>query len=99
MYASDYGYAASPSAWTTNLSNYSNSTIPENNWLFMGLNEWLITPFSSLSSCVFDVFYMGFLVNSDANLGDAVRPTFHLKSTVTLASGSGTISDPYKLSI
>ena len=27
MYVSDYGYAASPDAWTTNLGSYDNSTI------------------------------------------------------------------------
>src|SRR5699024_7038573 len=40
MYPSDYGYAASPDAWATNLGSYSNSTITASNWMYMGLIEW-----------------------------------------------------------
>ncbi len=44
MYASDYGYASSPNNWSTNLSDYANDTNRNNNWMFMGFNEWIISP-------------------------------------------------------
>ena len=97
MYPSDYGYAANPDAWTTNLSSYSNSTINANNWLYMGLSEWTITPLSSYSVSVFSVYYDGNLYNLNAFNGYAARPVFYLKSNVALQGGSGTSSDPYTL--
>ena len=99
MYPSDYGYAANPDAWTTNLSLYSNSTINANNWLYMGLSEWTITPLSSYSFSVFYVNYSGHLYNRSANYGYAARPVFYLKSNVALQGGSGTSNDPFILAV
>ena len=99
MYPSDYGYAASPDAWATNLSSYNNSTITANNWLYMGLSEWTITPLSSYSVSVFSVYYDGNLYNLNAFNGYAARPVFYLKSNVALQGGSGTSSDPYRLAV
>ena len=99
MYPSDYGYAASPDAWATNLSSYNNSTITANNWLYMGLSEWTITPLSSNSNGVFNVKFNGILYYSSADFGYAARPVFYLKSNVALQGGSGTSSDPYRLAV
>ena len=99
MYPSDYGYAASPDAWATNLSSYDNSTITPNNWLYMGLSEWTLTPYSSYSYYVFRVYSIGSLFNNSANIGYAARPVFYLKSNVALQGGSGTSSDPYRLAV
>ena len=99
MYPSDYGYAASPDAWTNDLYDYDNSTITANNWLYMGLYEWTITPNSSRSSSVFYVGSSGYLGNSSANFGCAARPVFYLGSNVSLQGGSGTSSDPYRLAV
>ena len=99
MYPSDYGYAASPDAWTNDLFNYDNSTITASNWMYMGLMEWTIIPSSSLSSGVFYVFNSGNLYYSIANNGYAARPVFYLKSNVELNGGSGTLSDPYTLAV
>ena len=82
MYPSDYGYAASPDAWATNLSSYSSSTITSNNWLYMGLNEWTITPRSSDSYYVFHVNYYGSLSNYYAFNGRSARPVFYLESII-----------------
>ena len=97
MYPSDYGYAASPDAWATNLFKYNNSTITSNNWLYMGLYEWTITPNSSYSNYVFNVFTTGYLNNGSAYRGYVARPVFYLESNVALQGGSGTSSDPYTL--
>ena len=99
MYPSDYGYAASPDAWATNLGSYDNSTITSNNWLYMGLIEWTITPNSSDSRFVFYVDDSGYLDRSNAGNGYAARPVFYLESNVQLEGGSGTSSDPYRLAV
>ena len=99
MYPSDYGYAASPDAWATNLGSYNSLTIKANNWLYMGLIEWTITPYSSDSSIVFIVSGTGYLHYSNAYIGCAARPVFYLKSNVALQGGSGTSSDPYRLAV
>ena len=43
MYVSDYGFAASPEAWTLTMSSYNNTTATNNNWMYMGLYEWTIS--------------------------------------------------------
>ena len=97
MYPSDYGYAAYPDAWTTNLNGYNSSSITSNNWLYMGLFEWTISPYSSRSDSVFRVNYYGSLYTTGASIGNAVRPVFYLKSNVEYSGGSGTKSDPFTL--
>ena len=99
MYPSDYGYAASPDAWTTILFGYSNSTIKANNWLYMGLTEWTITPYSSYSPVVFYVDRIGYLSINSAAYGYAARPVFYLESNVALQGGSGTSNDPFILAV
>ena len=95
MYPSDYGYAASPDAWTTDLWYYSSP----NNWLYMGLYEWTITPRSSYSDDVFHLSVSGRLNNNYANRGYSARPVFYLESNVALQGGNGTSSDPYRLAV
>ena len=99
MYPSDYGYAANPDAWTTDLYYYDNSTITSNNWMYMGLFEWTITPYSSNSNNVFYVSSLGLVSNNIANRGRSARPVFYLESNVQLEGGSGTTSDPYRLAV
>ena len=99
MYPSDYGYAASPDAWTTDLWDYNGSTITSNNWMFMGLHEWTLTPYSSNSYYVFNVTIRGDMSYNYAYNGFAARPVFYLESNVLLQGGSGTSSDPYRLAV
>ena len=98
MYPSDYGYAANPDAWTKDISDYDSSTIKSNNWLYMGLYEWTITPRSSSSYSVFLVGVNGNLSYSSV-LGYAARPVFYLKSNVALQGGNGTSNDPFILAV
>ena len=97
MYPSDYGYAASPDAWATNLGSYDNSTITANNWLYMGLYEWTITPNSSRSNYACYVDFNGRLNYGNASSSNSARPVFYLESNVELSGGTGTSSDPYRL--
>ena len=99
MYASDYGFAASPSAWTTTLYNYDGNdakgtSIKTINWMYMGYYDWTISRFSANSD-------RAFLVNNDGNVyyfivsdSTGVRPSFNLSSSITYVSGSGSAVDP-----
>ena len=94
MYVSDYGFAASPDAWTLTMSSYNNTTATNNNWMYMGLYEWTISRSADYS-------YNAFLVLSDGGVnynyvrGDfGVRASFNLESSVSYVSGSGSMSDP-----
>ena len=99
MYPSDYGYAAYPDAWTTNLYSYSSSTIIDNNWLYMGLHEWTMVPRSSSSNYVFYLTDYGNLGYSRANNGYSVRPVLYLKSNISYASGNGTKASPFRIAV
>ena len=98
MYASDYGFAAAPSSWTTNLYSYDGTAIKNVNWMYMGLSEWTISRNADNSSSAFRVYDTGY-VNS-GNVGDGaygVRPVFNLSSSVNYVSGSGTAADPIRI--
>ena len=97
MYPSDYGYAAYPDAWATYIYDYDSSAIKENNWLYMGLAEWTITPYSSNSSDVFNLNYSGNLFTDSANNGYSVRPVFYLKSNISYGEGNGTKDLPFRI--
>ncbi len=93
MYSSDYGYAAYPDAWVANLNAYVSS----NNWLYMGLDEWTMTPYSSYSDYVFNLISSGYLLSNGANLGYSVRPVFYLRSNISYVEGNGTKASPFRI--
>ena len=97
MYASDYGFAASPSAWTLKMYNYNDSTATSNNWMYMGYTEWTISPSSSNSDNVFILYGSGNLNNDYVVLGYGSRPVFYLKASVAYAGGSGAKDLPITL--
>ena len=95
MYVSDYGFAASPDAWTLTMSSYNNTTATNNNWMYMGLYEWTISRIADTSNFAFGVYDDGYVDNHyfvDDNFG--VRASFNLESSVSYVSGSGSMSDP-----
>ena len=95
MYASDYGFAAAPSAWTANLSSYNGEAIKNVNWMYMGLYEWTISRNADDSDFAFDVDYTGYVYNDYVGSSAfGVRPVFNLSSSVNYVSGSGTAADP-----
>ena len=98
MYASDYGYAASPANWSTNIGSLNNDTNRNNNWMFMGLYEWTISRRSDFTgNNAFYVYDAGSVSNYRVGGYRGVRPSFYLESTVTYISGSGTESDPFRI--
>ena len=97
MYPSDYGYSvlASSCSRGTNLPSYNNSTCAGQSWLYLGSNEWTITPNSSNSYYVFTVRYNGYFGYDNAYDGYSARPVLYLDSNVYVIDGNGSISDPY----
>ena len=94
MYVSDYGFAASPDAWTLTMSSYNNTTATNNNWMYMGLYEWTISRSAGYSNYAFRVDDGGFVNGYDVNSRSGVRASFNLESSVSYVSGSGSMSDP-----
>ena len=95
MYASDYGFAAEPSAWTIKLFSYYSPSITSVNWMYMGMNEWIMLPDSSDSSSVFRLYnHSGLYTGGNANNGNCARPVLYLKASVAYAGGSGTKDSP-----
>ena len=94
MYVSDYGFAASPDAWTLTMSSYNNTTATNNNWMYMGLYEWTISRIADFSDGAFDVSFDGNVSSYDVGYNLGVRASFNLESSVSYVSGSGSMSDP-----
>ena len=98
MYASDYGFAAAPSAWTTTLFEYDDAAIKNVNWMHMGLMEWTISRSADDSVSEFYVESDGDVYSFDGGWHTyAVRPVFYLTSSVNYVSGSGTATDPIRI--
>ena len=94
MYASDYGFAAAPSAWTANLNTYNGEAIKNVNWMYMGLAEWTISRYADYADFAFSVGRTGNVYYYVATSALALRPVFYLTSSVNYVSGSGTAADP-----
>ena len=98
MYVSDYGYAASPANWNTNMGSLNNDTNRNNNWMFMGLYEWTISRYLDDSYSAFGVGNSGRVDNLvGVDTGSAVRPSFYLEPSVAYISGDGSINLPFRI--
>ena len=98
MYVSDYGFAASQSAWTSDVLSYNSSSITSNNWMYMGLAEWTISRHSSATTGAFIVDISGGVSYLNVKVNDvAVRPSFYLESSVSYVSGSGSATNPIRI--
>ena len=98
MYASDYGFAAETSAWKVTLDNYENGLITSVNWMHIGINEWTLSPVSSVGSDVLYVSYDGSLSTTTANDYYAIRPVLYLKASIMKIDGDGSTNCPFKIS-
>lgn len=108
IYTSDYGYASEDSSCQNDITY--NQACSKNNWLNSGESYWTLTPrdstyFGNAGWYILTPKYEG--KESTYNIcGDnvvsadwGIRPSVYLKSTVTILSGEGTSSNPYKLGI
>ncbi len=103
MYPSDYGYATDFTKCSQTLYNYDSSTdsyaCRSNDWLYNSASQWLLTPGSSRAYHSWSVGSPGFVSNGGDVCGAlGVRPVLHLDSVLVIESGSGTKSDPYRIS-
>ena len=103
-YPSDYGYAADFNSCTLNINNYYNSVCTSVNWmkaiLGTGSSGWLLTPYLGYSDYACSIQSAGGLYDdyeTFANFG--VAPVLYLGSELGIESGTGTSSDPYRLSV
>ena len=94
MYVSDYGFAATPSAWGYVINYYWNDHIVSNNWMYMGLDEWPISRISEVSFAIVVMTNDGGLGGNNANCYYAGRAVFNLETSITYKSGAGTMNDP-----
>ena len=102
MYVSEYYYAATSDYWTlpgvdANGNDYRAAI--NDNWLYTGLNEWTLSRRSDASNLALNVHVVGIVLDGDVDDsgGSAVRPSFSLSSSVKYESGSGTASNPIRL--
>ncbi len=101
MYVTDYYYSASPNAWT--LVGYEASDATKDyraatsiNWLYLGY-EWTISRFSDDTATAFCVNNDGGVSGNSVDHPAKARPSFHLLSSTTYVSGSGSMSDPVRV--
>ncbi len=98
MYPSDYGFATTQDYWTTNLSSYEKAAMNKD-WLYLGSNEWTLSPMYSTSDSVFNVTSRG-LINTAYYVAYTctARPSFYLLSSVNYVSGDGSVDSPIRIS-
>lgn len=80
------------------LTLYSYYSATDDNWMYLGSDEWTISRFSSNSASAFWVYGTGLVFDGTVYRSRyAVRPVFYLTSFTTYVSGSGTSSDPIRI--
>ena len=104
-YPSDYGYAADLGSCTQNLYNYNNSTCTSTNWMKNIVTNngnssgWLLNPYSGSSNAAWRVRSSGSVYVDYTYLASGAAPVLYLGSELGIGSGTGTNSDPYRLSV
>ena len=91
MYLSDYLYASS--YYTSSDTSQPKSFSGNNNWLYKG-DEWTLTPNVSNTKYVRNVS-LGGVSMTRTYITNLARPSFYLKSTVSISGGDGTFANPY----
>ena len=103
MYLSEYYYSASPLHWAK--PGYNSDATKDyrsavnDNWMYMGHYEWIISPSTDNAYGGFCVYTYGYVFSGNVyNNYNVVRPVFNLILSVELAGGSGSMTDPYRIS-
>ena len=94
MYLSDYLYASSYYT-SSDTTTQGTSYFGNKNWLYKGY-EWTLTPYASDSNSVWRVIY-GSVYRTTTFYTYSARPSFYLKSTVSISGGDGTFANPYTI--
>lgn len=97
---SDYGFASSEcyrGDGQKNLYSYDDSSCTSSNWMHTSQMTWLLSPNSDDSSVAWYLYGNGGVyLNNNVSYYDGVRPSVYLISDIGI-TGSGTLSDPYKI--
>ncbi len=104
MYVSEYYYGATPDYWTLpgyNSSGNDYSKAVNDNWLYTGLYECTISRRSDASVSEFVVLGSGSVGDDDVgnSLGNVLRPSFSLSSSIKFTSGEGTAVNPIRIKL
>lgn len=96
-YVSDYGYTLSPTYWTAQLKGQLKN---DTNWFLNNTSQWFITRFSTDTYRAIYIASDGIIdyygtVNSYTS---GIRPSFYLEANVTYISGTGTQTNPIRIS-
>ena len=95
MYPSDYGYASGNDC-ATNTSPYNyDAGCGSKDWLNASWKEWTMTPYSNTDVYHAHNVIYGRVSYSSTLDPSASRPTFYLKSDISITGGTGTSTDPY----
>ena len=103
-YSSDYGYAADLGSCTVQLGNYNNSTCTSANWMKNIITNngnnvgWLLTSHLA-SNNAWGVSSSGGVNYYGTYYAGGAAPVLYLGSELGIGSGTGTNSDPYRLSV
>ena len=93
-------YATLPEYWTTTASNYTNTDVKTNNWMYIGLYEWTISRTSTIGYGARRVGRTGDAYGDSGVYGYCgVRPVLYLTSDVKITGGYGTETDPFQLEV
>ncbi len=92
MHISDYGYAASTNYYASNITGAAN-------WLNNNQSTWFMTRNSSSNDTQYYLTNTGTINIVSVSSSNQVRPTFYLNSSVKIAGGTGTSSDPYRIEV
>ncbi len=99
MYISDYMYGTLPEYWNIKASNYNEDVVKNNNWLYLGINEWTLSRWPEYGAGARFIDYAGMTngIGNDVYNLYCVRPSFYLSSDAKIASGDGTETNPYRI--
>lgn len=93
MYPSDYGYGTNLKLCQEALSDYY--FCYQNDWLYNGMNKWLLTPNSSSTIYVWAVYGEGDGNNTCISWDVGVFPVFYLDSSLGIVTGDGSFETPF----
>ena len=95
MYLSDYLYASGYYTSSDTTTTQGEPYFGNKNWLYKG-TEWILTPYASDEKRVWEVG-IGSINYASSFTPNSARPTFYLKSTVSILGGDGTFANPYTI--
>ncbi len=85
-------------AYSTDPENWSRYYSDEAEWIFSGLDEWVISIYDLNNvQRMFSFQSTGLLTYHDFSQEQSVRPSFYLTESVMYKSGNGTIDNPFRL--